>query len=134
MALSEQRGKFAICRQQSLLFAAGQKKIRRSVWIRGARQSKRIVVSPSLTPGRTKNRFVVARLLKPPNRECSARNVDGRTDSAHKSKKIGMPQSKLHCSKTTHRNAHNRTVRSPSCRRKLALHFLNEIFHYVVFV
>src|ERR1700689_4107655 len=77
MTLRQQRGKFAIRRQQSFLFSAGQKEIGRGLGIGGSGQQKRIIVAPRLTSGGSKNRAVVARLMKTLEDKCPVGNVDG---------------------------------------------------------
>src|SRR5215472_15418007 len=86
LPLCEQGSKLPIRRQQSLLFTAGQIKVRGTLRIDGPSQNKRIIVPARFTFPRAKNRAVMPPLRDSLGREGPAGHINRRADSGRKGK------------------------------------------------
>ena len=84
--LRELRRELSVCRQQTFLFSASQKKERYGFRICGPYQNKRIVIEPRPASRETKDRVKVPRLLKALYGKCATGNVNGWADSTCENK------------------------------------------------
>ena len=134
MPLREQRSERAVRGQQSFLFSARQKKVRRSRRVGRPRENERIVLVLMLPIPRPKDGSMTAPLLQPPNGKRAAGDIEGCTYPSREREQFRMTESQVDRSESSHGNAHNRPVRSTSGSREFVLHIGDEIFHDVVLV
>ena len=86
MTLPQQRGQFAVRRQQAFLFSACEKKVGGCFRPGPGEQDKGIVIAASWASGRPKNRLEVAGLLEPLNSKRAPWNIDGGAESTGEGK------------------------------------------------
>src|SRR5207302_2679715 len=132
--LPENLGEIAIGRKQPFLVAAGEKKVGHLRRINRPGQHKRIAFAPACTVHRAENRTIVTVLPDARDRERTAGRIEGGTEAASERVQVGMAKGKFDGAKTSHRHAHDGTVRASRSRCKPGFHVDDEIVSDVILI